>query len=320
VRQALFVVLAVLLGVPGWAGQERLPLWGPAPQLSFQRVPLDASDPRRTRLGALTYLGGLHLTSDDVGFGGFSSMSVVGTRFLLLSDGGLTLRFNMNDDFVPRDARFGALPDGPASGWSRIDRDAEALTLHPATGQAWVAFENHNSIWRYSPGLRRAEAHHAPTAMRRWWRNGGPEAMVRLRSGRFVVIAEGAGFRKSRDTRDMLVFDGDPTDPDQRVVLRSYRPPAGFSPTGAAEMPDGRLLVLNRAVSLRDGFIAQLTLLDLTNGRGRQLARFEAPVLHDNFEGLAVTREGRDLILWILSDDNASWGQRTLLLKFKLEL
>ena len=39
--RVLFVILAVLLIVPGWAGEERLPLLGRHPELTVRRVDLD---------------------------------------------------------------------------------------------------------------------------------------------------------------------------------------------------------------------------------------------------------------------------------------
>ena len=53
--------------------------------------------------------------------------------------------------------------------------------------------------------------------------------------------------------------------------------------------------------------------------RGREIATLAKPLIHDNFEGLAVTREGNATILWIVSDDNQLFLQRSLLLKFRLE-
>jgi hypothetical protein len=35
-------------------------------------------------------------------------------------------------------------------------------------------------------------------------------------------------------------------------------------------------------------------------------------------EGIAVTREGQDTILWLVSDNNFSIFQRTILMKFRL--
>ena len=38
----------------------------------------------------------------------------------------------------------------------------------------------------------------------------------------------------------------------------------------------------------------------------------------DNFEGMTVTREEGRPVIWIISDDNHEFFQRTLLLKFAL--
>jgi len=43
-------------------------------------------------------------------------------------------------------------------------------------------------------------------------------------------------------------------------------------------------------------------------------------VVHDNFEAIAAVREGDSTILWIASDDNQLFLQRSLLLKFRLDV
>ena len=102
-------------------------------------------------------------------------------------------------------------------------------------------------------------------------------------------------------------------------------PPAGYDPTDAAELPDGRLLVLNRRLTLSGLFTARLVVIDIRGVRaggvvaGTEIARFERPLLHDNFEALAVTQEDGDTIVWIASDDNGEFWEQSLLLKFRLE-
>ncbi len=320
----LLITLIVLLTVPGWSGETRIPLYEGTPSVRIERVALDATDPARARVGPLTYLGGLHVSSRDPAFGGFSAMAVRGDRFLLLADGGLTFAFTMRPDLTPRDYSFGALPDGPGTGWTKSDRDSESLALDPATGQLWVAYERANAIWRYSPNLSWVEAKRAPREMARWAENGGAEAMVRFLDGRFLVFAEDvdhpAGGKRA------MMFDRDPTDPKARTMPLRVVMPGKYRPTDAVALPDGRLLLLVRAISLRDGFTAKLMLVaarDVARGvvRPRELATFAYPLLHDNFEGLAVTREGDATILWMVSDDNApSLFQRSLLLKFRLDL
>jgi hypothetical protein len=305
------------------SGIEPRAVLGDRPHMVATAVPLDSADPNRTRLGALTYLGGLSLTSSDPAFGGFSSMRVAGERFTLLSDGGNLVAFSMGADLRPRDVRFADLP-GPGTGAIKRHRDSESLTWDPQTGRAWVGFENRNAIWRYDESMTRAERNIRPAAMADWSIAGGPEAMVRLRSGRFLVISETARPRGRPDARIALRFAGDPTESKSPPERLAYVPPADYDPTDMAELPDGRLLVLNRQLSLSGLFTAKLVLLDMRGARagavvrGVELATFERPVQHDNFEALAITREGADTIVWIASDDNGEIWEQSLLLKFRL--
>jgi len=321
----LLAILLVLLLVPTWSGEERLPLFDSPVAVTATRVPLDASDPARVRLGPLTYLGGVELHSRHWAFGGYSALAVRGERMLLLSDGGLALDFALTPDLSPRDVRTGALPGGPATGWNKRERDSESLVVDPASGDLMVGLERYNAIWRYDAALTRTIARRAPRQMARWPRNGGPEAMARLTDGRYVVFSEDADARGGGQRA--LLFDRVPTDPAGGAIPFRFVSPPGYLPTDAATLPDGRLLVLTRALSLGEGFTAKLLLVDPrtiragTGVSGRELATFAYPVLHDNFEGVAVSREGDATIVWLLSDDNGpSLFQRTLLLKFRLDL
>ena len=318
----LVLTILVLLHLTASA-KDRRPILGDSANINAVRVPLDANDPAKRRAGALTYLGGVSLSSRDEAFGGFSSLSVAGDRFTLLSDGGNVVRFRMDGDFRVRDPWFGDLPAGPAFGWEKRDRDSESMAVDPASGQVWVGFERYNQIWRYAPGLTTPAAKAAPPAMARWEFNGGAESMARLHDGRFLVIAETD--RQDRPVRDALLFAGDPVARPDAAMRFFYRPPDGFDPSDATELADGRVLVLNRRIALPFRWSAVLTLIDLRGVKpdaivtGRELARFAAPLTVDNYEGLAVTREGGTTILWMVSDDNQFFLQRTLLMKFQID-
>ena len=320
-RLALMITLALAVE---WSGPAHRLILGDRPDISAVRVPLDPGDPARRQVGALTYLGGVSLTSRDDAFGGFSSLSVAGDRFTLLSDGGNVVRFRMDAAFRVSEPWFGDVPAGPGLGWEKRERDSESMAVDPASGAVWVGFERYNQIWRYGPGLAVPAAHAAPPAMARWEKNGGAESLVRLHDGRFLVIAETD--RHDRPVRDLLLFAGDPVARPDDALRAFYRPPDGFDPSDATELPDGRVLVLDRRIALPFRWSAVLTLIDprgLTSGQivaGREVARFAAPLTVDNFEGLAVTREGAATILWMVSDDNQLVLQRTLLMKFRVDL
>jgi hypothetical protein len=309
------------------SGKElRTPL-GTNPVMRAERVPLSPSDPARKMVGRLQYLGGVRLTSPDLGFSGFSALSVVGDQFTILSDRGNLVRFRMGGDWRPSEVQFADLPAGPGTSAYKGDRDSESLTRDPATGQYWVGFEAHNTIFRFDPTFRERLGVAYPQAMKRWPQNGGAESMVRLADGRFLVIGETARpLHGKTEQREVLLFPSDPTIGNPQPVRLAYVPPRGYDPSDATVLPDGRLLVLVRRLTIRTLFTVKIELVDIRGAtagqvlRGTEIADFSAPLQHDNFEGLSVQREGDSLVLWMISDDNEQWWEQTLLLKFRLDL
>ena len=51
---------------------------------------------------------------------------------------------------------------------------------------------------------------------------------------------------------------------------------------------------------------------------GEEILRFAAPLPVENYEAVSVVRHRGRLLVGIVSDDNESWLQRTLLLLFEL--
>lgn len=292
----------------------------PPPPVTFVRftpVALDIQDPGVKRLGRLSFLGAWVLTSNDARMGGISALHVEGGEALAMSDAGWRIRFPLPQAGATVRAEIAMMEEGPGPPGDKASRDIESLVVHGDT--AWVGYEQFNAIWRY--GRRRFEprASAAPGAMREWSNNAGPEAMVRLPDGRFLVFAEGEG-----GDSEAVLFSGDPTAPGMAALRLRYRPPKGYRLTDAAVLPDGRLVLLNRAVGLFSGFTARLTvaglppLADRALIEGREIAAFEGKTTRDNMEALSVTLEGDRTILWIASDDNYNPLQRTLLMKFAL--
>ncbi|UYY76712.1 esterase-like activity of phytase family protein [Sphingomonas sp. R1] len=323
---ALPPIALAILAISASGKELRTPL-GRDPILHATSVPLAPGDARRVTVGRLRYLGGVRLTSPDLGFSGFSALSVVGDRFTLLSDRGNLVRFRMGSDWRPSEIRFDDLPAGPGTSAYKGDRDSESMTRDPVSGLIWVGFESHNAIFRYNADFSKGLGVERPKAMVRWPQNGGPESMVRLPDGRFLVIGETARpLGGQRDQREVLLFPHDPTIGHPEPVRLAYVPPAHYDPSDAALLPDGRLLVLVRRFAIPSLFTVKIELVDIRGAkpgqvlRGIEIADFSAPLQHDNFEGLAVQREGDSLVLWMISDDNEQWWQQTLLLKFRLDL
>ena len=285
-------------------------------------IPIDPADPAHLNFGRLRYLGGWQLTSRQRNFGGYSSLSVKGDHFFTLADTGDYLRFRMARPGVISEASFGTLPAFPADSGNRSDRDSESMTIGPE-GDIWVGFEYHNAILRYAPDLTRLVSMARPPAMKDWARNSGAEAMARLEGGRFVVFCEGKAI--APHVHAALMFPGDPTNPRNVPFQFGYKPPLGYVPTDATQLPDGRIIVLNRHFGLLDGFWAAVAIVDTlkiapgVTVPGELVAAFKPPLNIDNMEGISVVREGGKLVIWMISDDNQVALQRTLLLKFELK-
>lgn len=316
-------VLTIIAAAALAAGLLAAPRTSGQPTIRAEAVALDAGNLARTSVGSLRYLGGWVLRGDDERFGGISSMAVRRGEVVALSDAGTLMRFRIAANGRIGDVRITPLPAGPGTVASKRNRDSESLQRDPS-GRFWVGFEGANEIWRYAPDFARAEQHAAPAAMRRWPANGGAEAMVRLTDGRFLVFSEEQP--GPQGSTEALMFGGDPTSPGATPIRLGYRAPSGYRVTDGAELPDGRIVLLNRRFTLLEGVSAIVTIVDPREIavdevlEPRIVARLAAPLTVDNMEALSVEHEAGRTIMWIASDDNFSGLQRTLLMRFALEL
>ncbi len=97
-----------------------------------------------------------------------------------------------------------------------------------------------------------------------------------------------------------------------------------FSPTDADHVKGRDFLMLFRRYSLLRGVGARIEQVSIAGTAEdprivtRPVAELAPPLNVDNMEGLAVRREGARVFFYLVSDDNFSGAQRTLLMKFEL--
>lgn len=285
-------------------------------------VPIE--NPLITLAPDLHFVKGWSLESDDSDFGGLSSLVAVNSEsFIAVSDYGALIHFKVDANGALSNVRAVPLPRGCADDSNKFNRDSESITRDHATGAVWIGFEWRNAICASDKSLQNARALARPLEMRAWSKTGGPETIVRLADGRFLVFAEAAvGNAK---LPELVVFDGDPTIKATRARTLHYRPPEHhFSPTDAAELPDGRLLIIYRRFEPPYAFSAVLSIVPPIGAsppdiiEGRTITRFSRPGLTSNFEGVTATQEGTRTFVWIVSDNNFMWIEHTYLLKFEL--
>ncbi len=200
--------------------------------------------------------------------------------------------------------------------------DLEAMAHDPLTGTLWSSYEGYNVIQRDE--VDGSTKQRAPAEMRGWSANSGPEAMVRLQDGSFIVMAEAPDDTSGRN-RPALLFASDPVEELNPVQFLISTPPK-FSPVDATALPDGSVLILLRRVQIDvpaafDAAIMHADPRDIEPGglwTGEVIANLDGPLFGENFEGIAyvpnAASDGSGAI-YLISDDNLSMFQRSLLVR-----
>ena len=323
-RLRALAALLVLLAAPTSAG----PVAAKPIEIEADRLYLDPDERSRDRVGGLLWRGGLALTSPDPDFGGISGMLVDsdGESMTVITDRGrwITARLDYGPDgwlAGVSGARIGAL-DGENGQTlkGKKDRDAESLAILD-DGTHLVSFEHRHRILRYPAaplGLQGApEAVPAPPGLDDAPANKGIEALVRLRDGRLLGLTQGRD--DAPDVSAYLLEGGG-------WSRLSYPRSGDYKPTGAALLPDGDVILLERRFSILGGLAARLSILSAGEiGVGaplapRRIAELTLPLTVDNMEGIAARRgPAGETLVYLISDDNFHALQRTLLLMFALE-
>ena len=317
------VVAAVIVGAFAWACGDA---FAASISLSTRPVVLDPTDRTVQHVGRLHFLGGLDLRSDEPAFGGLSGLSVTADgRLTAVTDRGhwFTARVVRDDaghlvDLV--DSALGPLLDPRGRPVAGEWRDAEALERLPG-GDWLVSFEGRHRVWRYAAetgGLQgRPTPFPTPKGIAAAPPNGGLEALTPLPDGRILMLAE--SLKHTGGSRAGWLVG-------QEIEPVGYLTERDFKPTDAAVLPNGNVLVLSRYFKLLGGFKARLERIPAgaVGGnavlKGELLARIAPPLTVDNYEGLAVARDADGATLvYVLSDDNFTFLQRTLLLLFRLD-
>jgi len=286
---------------------------------------LDPKNPERKQFGSLTFMRAFQLESRDKRFGGLSGMSF-GTdgKLYAVSDRGYWLSAKMVSDADGAlldlvDWRIAPMLTPAKTPVSGSLADAEALT-RARDGSFLVAFEGLHRIWRYEPPPRTFESTPTPIALpakiSRAPSNGGLEGLTSLPDGRLLALTE--EFANPDGSFKGWLIDGG------NFAELAYLPAKDFHVADCAALQDGDLLVLERRYASFGIFSARLTIVDgktIQPGAklsGRELVRIEQPLVVENFEGLAVRQTRKGAMIYLVSDDNYSPFQQTLLLQFLL--
>ena len=289
--------------------------------ISVRSLVLDDQHLTRRQVGILTFIAAWELHSRNEDFGGLSGLTALADdRFVGIGDAGTLIGFGLNNNAQTDKPFILPLPGSQEPTTNYKDRDSEGIAYDPASGQFWVSFEAHHAIRRYSPDFTRKTGISRPAEMQDWPDNKGAESIIRLKDGQFIIIAESV----DDGMHPALLFSDDPVEPSTTITPFYFRPPSGYRVTDGVQLPDGQIALLNRSFGFPQGFSAKVSLLPRTVLRrnsvvsAKVIATLASPLLVDNLEGITVTQKAGDTFLWLISDNNFSIFQRTILMKFRL--
>jgi hypothetical protein len=330
-RISAFLAILALALIPAAAQPPRDP---GLQQIEIKSQAIEAFDPRnvsRNRFGALEFRGGLVLESPTKEFGGISSLRVGadGQRFVAVTDKSQWLRgrivYRGTTPIAIADAEMAPMlgPDGRplrARGWY----DTEALADDGDT--LYVGIERAHRIVRFNFGkdglLARGVPVPVPPAFRTLPHNASLECLVMAPKagplgGTLIAVSE-RGLDAHGNIQGFLVSGA------TRGAF-SWKRSDDFDVSDCAVTPGGKLLVLERRFSWTSGIAMRIRSVPLTAIKpnatvdGAEVVTADMGYQIDNMEGLSVHRapDGA-LVLTLISDDNFSPLQRTVLLQFTL--
>ncbi|MFN7178752.1 esterase-like activity of phytase family protein [Hyphomonas sp.] len=261
--------------------------------------------------------GGWELTSDDPNFGGLSGLALAEGNLLAVTDAGGWVALGLIDD-APASAAIAYMKGADGRFLSgKTENDAEGLAWRE--GIAFVSYERDFRVEAFDLGGCGAAAMAVRVAAlpgefegKPVDTNSGPEALALTPEGALLFGYE--GLADATSPIGQVLADG-----TGRWTGRLADNPKGFALVAmdVVRLPSGeeREIALYRAF---DPVRGARSVLVWGAGEDQRLT-LSRPVLTDNFEGLAaeVLPDGR-LRLWIVSDDNFSKLQRTLLYAFEV--
>jgi hypothetical protein len=298
-------------------------------------IDFDRENPDRKEFGKLIFRAGLNLYAKTIYFGGYSAIVIDpgGRSLLAISDAGTWMRASLDYDGRKlkgmRDVALGPMlgTDGKPLK-DDATRDAEGMTLvdgDTKQGTVYVSFERKHRIARYPFTASKfgppSGTVPLPPATKAMTANSGMEAVTLIRSGKLkgtlVAFAEHLA-DKNGNLRGWMI--GGPA-PGEIVVKRV----GGFDITDAAALPDGGIVLLERKFSYSEGInmrIRRIAASELKRGApitGQVLLQANDSLNIDNMEAIAAYRApSGETVLTLMSDDNFSPIQRTLIMQFTM--
>ncbi|MEL6686749.1 MAG: esterase-like activity of phytase family protein [Pseudomonadota bacterium] len=346
IRPSLFALSTVALMITGTAFAHDVKPWqltdaadglkersceGAPTQSKFEPLPIEISPVALAPEGvipslstSISFAGGWEIMSSNPDLGGLSGLAIEPSGDLLtVSDTGRFIRLGRTDGRLNGEAEIAPMQfENLLIKPGKLTSDAEGLTLRD--GLTLVSYERDFRVLAFALDACGAAAKGVLVAdppnrygLRPIRANAGPEALWMDPEGGLHILYE--QLRGDEAQTAQITEDG-------KGHLAALSPPPnlaeGFRPVGADQiaLSDTKTatVFLYRAYDRELGNRIRLDVMrsDQSEPHSVTLAQ---PLLVDNFEGVALEDIEDGLRAWIISDDNFSDRQRTLLYAFDVK-
>lgn len=287
--------------------------------ITVAAIDLNDADASPPLPDAVVFAGGWHLTSDNVNFGGLSGIETLPDGNLLtVSDMGAFVWIGLSDSQPDGTGNLAYMLGADGSQLTgKTDGDAEGLALRD--GMALVSFERHHRIEAFD------------------LENCGANARA-ARVAKLLLDIDGTPINANQGAEALSIL------PDGKIMFGLETDRGGGSPLGTvlatgegvltgakAPNPKGYALVGLDETTDADGQPVTVTLYrsyDPIRGNRNIITwstsdipiELKRPMTVDNFEGVAAERLDADTLrIWLISDNNFSERQQTLLYAFDVD-
>jgi len=286
------------------------------------------SNPQQKKFGKLEFLSGAELSSDNEDFGGLSGIEWGdnNAHFIAISD---KARF-ITGEIIYQNGRITKIENATLTRTRNAqgkiitgaeDKDAEALALHGK--KIILGYERNDRIAFFAEKNKKLIQSKTSPAIDlnalEFPFNKGIEAITIAPKTKTLFAFTEHALDAEGNHRGYMIKNGD-------IKEIAIAVPNGYSITDAGFLDNGKLILLERYYSIFTGSAMRIrrfgTEDDIAESAiltGEVLFEANSQYEIDNMEGLSISKlQDGSQKLTLVSDDNFSESQRTLLLEFKL--
>lgn len=325
-------IICLLLTGPAEADKKHWPSRPESITISAEPIPSFFSKSTPDQKGRMIYRGGFILSADKSAFGGISGLAFEPekNRLTMISDhgGAVIAEISHNNGIIEKfgQSLYGALRNSKGQRLIGLrDYDTESASLRG--NDLFISTERSNRIYRFSRSAQgmpqSGEIIKTPKEIRNLPYNKGLEALAAAPQSAgldnaIIAISERSHGESANLTDGWIIggkFDG------RFQVLRRQ----GYDVSDAAFLSNGDLVILERKVSIFGGILLRLRQIKASDVKpqaildGETLLEADLRYPIDNMEGMSIIQSdnGKETIT-LISDDNFSPLQKTMLLQFEL--